>query len=80
MLYQVQVPGGGANLDFRVGQITPEHGEVLEIKETTDISKYCYHVPFEETCIVVIRFADHEIQINASNPLMVIYRTNEEAK
>ena len=74
--YRVNFPGDPLS-DFRVGQRTPGHGEVLEIKETTETSKYCDGVPSEETCIVVIRFADHEIQFNASNPLMGIYRTNE---
>lgn len=77
--YRVDFPGN-PDLDFRIGQKTPCYGEVLEIKETTETSKYVDGVPLEETCIVVIRFPNHEIKFNASNPLMCIYRTNIEEK
>lgn len=73
MIYMIEFPGA-PTLTFKVGERTQGHGAVLSIKHTTTPGKYIDGVPVEEICCIVVEFADHEIQFNYSNPLMVIYR------
>lgn len=72
--YRVQFPGD-SELDFTVGTQHRTYGDVLDIKETTEVITYDGDsYPSSFACVVKVIFKDQEIVFNANNPLMVVYR------
>lgn len=72
--YRIQFPGD-PELDFTVGEKHRTFGEVLDIKETTEVLTYdgeSYASSYG--CVVKVIFKEQEIVFQASNPLMVVYR------
>lgn len=77
-IYRVQFPGD-SELDFTVGTQHRTYGDVLDIKETSEVLTYDGDsYPSSYMCVVKVIFKDQEIVFNANNPLMVIHR--EESK
>ena len=73
-VYRVEFPGDPER-DFTVGKQQRNYGDVLDIKETTEVLTYdSDSCASSYICVVKVIFKDQEIVFNANNPLMVIYR------